>query len=229
MTTLTSGSTAAAAPRRFLALGDSYTIGEGVTAAERWPEQLAALLAARGRAFAPPTIIARTGWTTGELEQAIALAAPHGPFDLVSLMVGVNNQYRGLPVDAYEAELSKLLAQAIVFSGDRPGRVLVLSIPDYSVTPFARRAGRDGPEVAAAIDAFNAAARAATTHAGARWVDVTPASKRAAGAPELVTADGLHPSATLHTEWAELALPAAMAAIGAPEASDLKTSPEDRP
>lgn len=232
MTTIAAAATVAAEPLRFLALGDSYTIGEGVPATERWPEQLVARLAARGHTFAPPTVIARTGWTTAELDQAIARAAPRGPFDLVSLMVGVNNQFRGLPLAQYEPEFATLLGQAVALAGGRPGRVLVLSIPDYSVTPFARRTGRDRPEVPVTIAKFNAAARAAAIAAGARWVDVTPASMRAATAPELVGPDNLHPSATLHAEWAELALPHALAALevtSGPAAPATQAAPENRP
>jgi lysophospholipase L1-like esterase len=204
-----------AQPATFLALGDSYTIGQGVTAPERWPERLVALLAARGVTVAPPRVLARTGWTTADLDRAMAAEQPKGAFDLVSLMIGVNDQFQGQSVDSYERRFTALLAQAVALAGGEPRRVLVLSIPDYGVTPFARRLGLDGREVAAEVDHFNAAARLAVQRAGARWVDVTPASRRAAADVELVARDGLHPSGKLHAEWAALAMPAALEALAA--------------
>jgi lysophospholipase L1-like esterase len=199
------------AAMRFLALGDSYTIGESVAAAERWPAQLAALLRGRGLALEDPLIIAATGWTTDELSQGIDHAAPRGPFDLVSLLIGVNNQYRGRALDEYQAQFTALLQRALDFAGGRAARVLVLSIPDWGVTPFA--AGRDRAAIAATIDAFNAVNRAAAARAGARYVDVTPVSRQAAQNPALIAGDGLHPSGQMYTAWAELALPEALEAL----------------
>lgn len=199
---------------RFLALGDSYTIGESVSENERWPILLAGLLRERGVALAEPEIIARTGWTTGELDAAIDAAGPRGPFALVSLLIGVNNQYRGRPADEYRAQFRALLARALGFAGGEPGRVLVLSIPDWGVTPFAQ--GRESARIAAEIDAFNAINRAEVQQAGARYVDITPASRRAAADPGLIAGDGLHPSGAMYAEWARLALPAALAALGVP-------------
>ncbi|HET9767703.1 MAG TPA: GDSL-type esterase/lipase family protein [Thermoanaerobaculia bacterium] len=201
-------------PRSFLALGDSYTIGQGVAAADRWPERLAALLGARGVVLSPPRVIARTGWTTADLARALAAERPAGPFDLVSLMVGVNDQFRGEELAGYERRFGALLGEAVALAGGDARRVLVLSIPDYGVTPFARGLGLDPRAVVAEVDRFNDAARLAARRAGARWVDVTPASRRAAAAAELLARDGLHPSAKLHAEWAALALPAALAALG---------------
>jgi lysophospholipase L1-like esterase len=196
---------------RFLALGDSYTIGEGVTPAERWPVQLAALLRADGLALAEPVILARTGWTTAELQAGLDAAAPAGPFDLVSLLIGVNNQYRGQTLDDYRVELGALLERAVGLAGGAPQRVLVLSIPDWGVTPFAR--GRGPAAIAAAIDAFNAVNRAAAEARGARYLDITPASRRAAAEPALIAADGLHPAGGLYAEWARLAQVEARAAL----------------
>lgn len=192
---------------RFLALGDSYTIGESVEEAERWPVQLAALLWAEGFDVAAPEIIARTGWTTGELSSAIDQANPQGPYDLVSLLVGVNNQYRGLSTALYRVEFSVLLKRAIAFAGRDPKRVIVLSIPDWGVTPFA--ADRDRAQVAAEIDRFNHINRDETEMAGAHYVDVTLISRRAADEPHLIAADGLHPSRQMYTEWAALVFPIA--------------------
>ena len=209
--------TARSRPGTFLALGDSYTIGQSVTPEERWPERLVTLLGGRGVALAPPRVIARTGWTTADLERALLAERPTGPFDLVSLMIGVNDQFQGQSVESYERRFVTLLAQAVTLAGGEPRRVLVLSIPDYGVTPFARRVGLDPREVAAEVDRFDAAARLATQRAGAHWVDVTPASRRAAADPELLARDGLHPSGKLHAEWAALALPVALEALAADE------------
>lgn len=202
-----------AAEVRFLALGDSYTIGEAVSADERWPVRLAALLRARGIAVAEPEIVARTGWTTDELSDGIDAAHPRGPFDLVTLLIGVNNQYRGRSSTEYRSQFGQLLARAIAFSGGRADHVIVLSIPDWGVTPFA--AGRDRTRIAREIDELNAISREEALRAGARYVDVTAISRRAAHEPGLVAHDGLHPSAPMYDEWARATLPVA-AAIVAP-------------
>jgi lysophospholipase L1-like esterase len=195
----------------FLALGDSYTIGEGVPEAERWPVLLAALLRERGMDVGEPRIIARTGWTTDELSAAIDDADPRGPCALVSLLIGVNNQYRGRPADEYRAEFSGLLRRAVGFAGGEASRVVVLSIPDWGVTPFA--GGRDRASIASDIDTFNAIARDESGRAGARWVDVTPQTRSAGADPAFLVDDGLHPSGRSYAEWARLALPAAEAAL----------------
>jgi lysophospholipase L1-like esterase len=194
-------------PFRHLALGDSYTIGEGVDPEERWPAQLASRLRAEGFAMEDPEIVARTGWTTAELDAAIDAAAPQGPYDLVSLLIGVNDQFRGLDIGEYRAGFVTLLERAIGFAGGDPGRVMVFSIPDWGVTPFA--ADHDAEEIAAEIDAFNAAASGETMRRGARYIDVTPISRRAGGDPTLLAGDGLHPSGAVYAEWAGLALPLA--------------------
>jgi lysophospholipase L1-like esterase len=190
----------------FLALGDSYTIGESVSPADRFPNQLARLLHVQD-----PVIVARTGWTTDELDKAIDRAKPKGPFDLVTLLVGVNNQYRGRTADEYHSQFDALLERAIGFAGGRPGRVVVVSIPDWGVTPFA--AGRDAKTIAEEIDRFNAINRRAAQAAGARYVDVTPISRRAATDRSLVANDGLHPSARMYKEWVEVILPVARDAL----------------
>lgn len=197
---------------RFLALGDSYTIGEGVDPAERWPEQLAATLRARRITIGDPEIIATTGWTTDELAAGIARAAPRGPYELVSLLIGVNNQYRGRPLEEYRQQFEELLGQAISLAGGEPGRVLVLSIPDWGATPFAT--GHDRQRIAREIEAFNAANRDIADRHRARYVDVTGVSRLAAGDVALIADDGLHPSGLMYRAWAELALPAALAALG---------------
>lgn len=198
---------------RFLALGDSYTIGESVQPAERWPVQLAEMLRARGFQVEDPAIVAATGWTTDELRAGIDRAVPElqERYDLVSLLIGVNNQYRGRDSEEYREQFAALLQRAIGFVPGEPLRVLVLSIPDWGVTPFAR--GRDPAAIAAAIDAYNAINQDAALQLGARYVDVTPVSRRAGDDPSLVAADGLHPSRKMYAEWARLALPAACEAL----------------
>lgn len=190
---------------RLLALGDSYTIGEGVAEAERWPAQLAGALG-----LDPPEILARTGWTTDELAAAMARHAFHPPYDLVTLLIGVNNQYRGRDLANYHDEFRALLERAIELGGGRPRRVIVVSIPDWGVTRFARDSGRDPQRVAREIDRYNAAnadiSRSARTH----YVDVTALSRADA---DRVIADGLHPSGTAYRRWSEAIRPVAECAL----------------
>jgi len=199
-----------------LALGDSYTIGESVAIDERWPVRLAALLRRHGIVVAEPTIIARTGWTTDELSGAIDATrpAPAGPYDVVTLLIGVNNQYRGRSADEYRQHFGALLRRAIGYAGSNASRVIVFSIPDWGVTPFAAQNGRDPSAVASEIDAFNAVNRDETETVGARYVDVTPVSRRAKTDPGLIAADGLHPSGSMYDAWARLALPVALEVLG---------------
>ena len=210
---------APAAEVRMLSLGDSYTIGEGVDASARWPVRLAAMLRARGIPVADPVIVARTGWTTDELSAGIDAARPSGTFGLVTLLVGVNNQYRGRSSDEYRTQFRALLDRAIAFADSRASRVVVLSIPDWGVTPFGAKSGRDVRRIASEIDAFNSIGRAETERLGARFVDVTPVSRRAEAERELVAGDGLHPSAAMYDIWAQLALPVVVEAIGRPGGS----------
>lgn len=197
---------------RILALGDSYTVGESVPADRAWPARLAAMLRAQGIATAVPIVVARTGWTTDELSSGIDAAHPSGPYDLVTVLIGVNNQYRGRAIAEYRSQLAALLDRAIGFADFRPDRVVLISIPDWSVTPFA--AGRDRARIAAEIDAYNAVGRDEANRTRSRFVDITPMSRRASADPGLVVTDGLHPSETMHAEWARLLLPVALAAIG---------------
>lgn len=193
---------------RYLALGDSYTIGEGIRAEDRWPVRLASALRNEGTPLGEPRIIATTGWTTDELSSAIDTAEPLGEWDLVSLLIGVNNQYRGRTVVDYKGEFAALLERVVGFAGNRPDRVLVLSIPDWGVTPFGVDAQRKGShhDVSAQIDAFNATARAVCEARGVAFVDITPASRTD---PDQVADDGLHPSAAMHATWTRAALPVA--------------------
>jgi len=198
-------------PLRFLALGDSYTIGESVDPAQRWPIQLAAAIRFAGLNLTDPVIVARTGWTTDELAAAIQADPPAGPYDLVSLLIGVNNQYRGYDLASYRAEFRQLLAQAIEFAGGDTARVIVLSIPDWGVTPFAE--GRDRALIAADIDAFNAVNRRESQAAGVRYLDITSTSRQAANHPDLLAADGLHPSGEMYARWVAELLPLVQAML----------------
>jgi lysophospholipase L1-like esterase len=193
----------------YLALGDSYTIGEGVAEEDRWPARLAALLRGEGIALADPRIIAATGWTTDELASAMDAAEPLGEWDFVSLLIGVNNQYRGRDVDDYVGEFATLLQRAIALAGGRAGRVLVLSIPDWGATAFARDSGRDLAQVAAELDAYNEAAKEICASLGVAFVDITGISRDRGDAPGMLAADGLHPSAAMHARWVEAVLPVA--------------------
>lgn len=196
---------------RFLALGDSYTIGEGVAPAERWPARLVQLLRARGITIDEPHYVAQTAWTTDELSEAIVEADLPDDFRLVSLMIGVNDQYRSRPVEEFAKEFGRLLRRATRFAGRRRDRVLVLSIPDWGVTPFAK--GRDRAAIGREIDVYNTRARAMAEAAHARWVDVTPSSREMLDRPHLLIADGLHPSGAMYDVWARVALPAAEAML----------------
>jgi lysophospholipase L1-like esterase len=200
----------------FLALGDSYTIGESVPDDMSWPAQLLRLLIGHGKAIERLQIIAKTGWTTEELDAAIDVASPRGPFDLVSLLIGVNDQYRGRSTDVYRAQFSSLLGRAILLAGGEPSRVVVLSIPDWGVTPFAREKRLDSTVIGREIDAFNTINRHETTRAGARHVDITPISRLASNDPSQLAPDGLHPSVDAYRLWAKLALDPALAALRDP-------------
>ena len=196
---------------RWLALGDSYTIGEGVDARDRWPSQAAARLRAEGVELASPEIVAVTGWTTDELAAGIDAAEPEGPYDLVTLLIGVNDQYRERPAAASRVPFRQLVERAIAFAGGDGGRVVTVSIPDWGVTPFAASDDRSAAEVARQLDAYNAVARDEAERAGVAFVDITPLS-RTQGA--LVAGDGLHPSGAAYQAWTDLVVPALRAALG---------------
>ena len=186
-------------PLRYLALGDSYTIGESVPEAERWPVQLVAALREQEVNMADAAIIAKTSWTTDELSAAIAAADPVGPYDLVSLLIGVNNQYRGRSEDEYRAQFVDLLDTAVALANNNPNRVFVVSIPDWGVTPFGQR--RDFRGVSEAIDTFNAINRAETENRGITYIDITSISRQVPDNPALIAGDGLHPSGAMYTLW----------------------------
>lgn len=188
----------------YLALGDSYTIGEMVAAKDNFPNQVVALM--RGtHDFASPRIIAKTGWTTDELEEGIVFENSITPlqpsYDFVSLLIGVNNQYRGRSTVNYKQEFEELLKKAIRFAGNRKERVIVLSIPDWGVTPFAE--GRDRDRIASEIDAYNLINKEISLQYQVTYLDITTWTREATHDPNLLTTDGLHPSGREYQRWAE--------------------------
>ncbi|SMD33122.1 Lysophospholipase L1 [Reichenbachiella faecimaris] len=190
---------------KYLALGDSYTIGEAVAPDERWPHILQGRLVGDGIKVEMPKIIATTGWTTDELQAAIDKEKPSKDYDLVSLLIGVNNQYRGYPIDQYKKEFESLLQQAIAFAKGKSKRTFVLSIPDYGVTPFA--ASKEPAKIAREVDEYNRIAEAICDQYEVAFVNITPGSRRAASEPALVAEDGLHPSGKMYKEWVDAAYP----------------------
>jgi lysophospholipase L1-like esterase len=196
---------------RFLALGDSYTIGEGVAEEARWPMRLAARLREQGAAIATPEIIAKTGWTTDDLANALDQRRPRGLYDLVTLLIGVNDQYGGRDVEAYRPKFRALLQQSIALAGGIAAHVIVVSIPDWSVTPFATRFAP--AEIAIEIARYNAVNREETERLGAHYIDITPNSRTAASDATLLADDGLHPSAKMYDAWVQLIAPVARSAL----------------
>lgn len=184
----------------YLALGDSYTIGEGVPVAENFPYQTIQLLRKSGHDFHPAEIVAKTGWTTDELQQGISNSLLRKQYDMVSLLIGVNNQYRGRDLPQYEAEFESLLKQAITFAGNHPEHVFVLSIPDWGVTPFAE--GRDREQIAHEIDNYNAINKAVAQRFQVHYFDITEGTRMATTDRTLLTADHLHYSGKEYGFWA---------------------------
>ncbi len=186
----------------YLALGDSYTIGESVAASERFPVLLASELRAEGIPVEEPTIIAKTGWTTSNLQSGIAKANfKEKEFDLVSLLIGVNNQYQGRSLEEYKREFTELLLQSIDLAGGTKENVFVVSIPDYGYTPF----GRSRQEaISNEIDCFNAANKRITDSLGVAYINITPISRNGLSDPSLVADDGLHPSGKMYSQWVAL-------------------------
>ena len=192
----------------YLALGDSYTIGQSVDSTERFPVQLVDSLRRRGYFTDNLRIIAKTGWTTTSLQNAILAAELEKdlPFDLLTLLIGVNNQFVGAPLSAYKGEFLSLLQQCIAFSGNRPDRILVLSIPDYSITPFGQ-ALSGSKQDSIELEAFNAANDSICNTLGITRLDITDISREAVVDPSLLASDGLHPSGKMYTDWVEEMIP----------------------
>ena len=189
---------------KYLALGDSYTIGESVSENERWPVQLADLLRKQSTDLSSPDIIAKTGWTTSELMAGISKANPTNGYDLVSVLIGVNNQYRGQSTAIYRTELREILTKAIGLAQNKPERVVMLSTPDWGVTPFA--VGSDRSKIANEIDNFNAVAQEECKKLNIKYIDITPISRTAFGNATLVASDKLHFSGKMYQLWADKAL-----------------------
>ena len=185
----------------YLALGDSYTIGEQVEAKENFPNQVTAILKENGIVFSSPAIIAQTGWTTDELQLAIQKANLRQRYDFVTLLIGVNNQYRGRKVEDYIPEFEALLKQAIQFAGNDASHVIVLSIPDWGVTPFA--SNRDAKQIAKEIDEYNEAGERIARAHKAHYINITESTREAIKDASLLTLDGLHPSGKEYKLWAE--------------------------
>lgn len=169
------------------------------------------MLREQGADIEGPEYIARTAWTTDELLDAIDEAKPKSPYELVTLLVGVNDQYRARPAQAFIATFNAVFRRAISLGGKKASRVVVLSIPDWGATPYA--SGRDAAAIGHDIDVYNNLARADVIARGSAWVDVTTVSRRMAREPQLAVEDGLHPSGALYAEWARLAAPAARKAL----------------
>ncbi|MEW5307757.1 MAG: hypothetical protein WDW36_010133 [Sanguina aurantia] len=197
-------------PLAYLALGDSYTIGEAVPASERWPVQLANRLRRRGIAMGEPSIVATTGWTTDELSAGMDEAPLAPAYDLVTLLIGVNDEYRGRAAGGYRIAFAALLKRAIALAGTTAQRVVVVSIPDWGATPFGQTDARGSTRIAYELDVYNAIARDETRRARARWVDITTVSRQRA---ELVAEDGLHPSGAQYQLWTNAILPVVQQAL----------------
>ncbi|MEP1095199.1 MAG: SGNH/GDSL hydrolase family protein, partial [Cyclobacteriaceae bacterium] len=187
----------------FLALGDSYTIGESVKEYERWPVQLVSRLRKNGISIEEPKIVATTGWTTDELIAAIEQRDIRRTYDLVTLLIGVNNQYRDYPISQYEKEFEDLVARAVKYAAGIPENVFVISIPDYGVTPFTAEKGLDESKIASDLEAYNELARKIATSKNIIFTDITEDSKEAKNDPSLTAKDGLHPSSKMYARWVE--------------------------
>lgn len=187
-------------PLKYLALGDSYTIGESVNENERWPVQLAQALTKSGTPVDKPKIIAVTGWRTDNLKNGINIAQLKDEYDMVSLLIGVNNQYQGKSIDEYVIAFEDLLKTAIQLAGEKRHRVFVVSIPDYGFTPF----GKPKQEkITKELDEYNAINKRITESYGVMYFNITDISRKGLDDPQLVAADGLHPSGKQYTLWVE--------------------------
>lgn len=187
-------------PLTYLALGDSYTIGESVPIYQGFPYQVVQLLREKGLVLTAPEIVAKTGWTTDELQAGINNTRLLKSYDFVTLLIGVNNQYRGRTAENYATEFESLLNQAISFAGGHKDRVVVLSIPDWGQTPYAE--GRDRAKIAKEIDAYNAVNQKISRQYGVHYIDITPGTREASTDKGLVANDGLHPSGKDYARWA---------------------------
>lgn len=191
--------------KSYLALGDSYTVGQSVQKEGSFPAQLIKMLRDKNINVTDPEIIAVTGWTTQNLLSSLTANPPRQTYSLVTLLIGVNNQYQGRSLEEYKTQFTQLLNMAISYADNKKTHVFVLSIPDYSVSPFAN--GSDTQEIAMQIDEFNEANKIISSNAGVHYFDITPISRNAKNDPSLITGDGLHPSAKQYFQWDELLAP----------------------
>ncbi len=208
-TSITQDQAPAAVPvagaKKYLALGDSYTIGQNVQPTERFPYLLASALRQQNISISDPQYIATTGWTTANLQNAIASTDPPSNFDLVTLLIGVNDQYQHRDTADYRSRFTQLLNKSVTLAGNHKEKVFVLSIPDYSATPFVE-AG-DKARVSREIGWFNAINKQVTLQMNIAYIDITPLTREAANDPSLLTNDHLHYSAKEHQQWTNLILP----------------------
>ncbi len=188
--------------KTYLALGDSYTIGQSVDSSQRYPAQTALWLSNNGITLKPIQYIATTGWTTIDLQNAITSVNPQGPFDIVSLLIGVNDQYRGYDTGGYTIRFTQLLQKSIQLAGNKPNHVFVLSIPDYSVTPFAN--GSNKMQISKQIDNFNSINKRITANFNCNYLYITDSTRLAATDASLIAYDGLHPSGKEYKVWSDL-------------------------
>jgi lysophospholipase L1-like esterase len=186
---------------RYLALGDSYTIGESVAESERWPVYLAARLASEGYSIETPKIIAKTGWRTDQLQEAIEADGAIGEWDLVSLLIGVNNQYQGKTVESYEIEFNRLVQMALKLAGGNADKVFIVSIPDYGKTPFG---AAKATQIAKELKAYNKVNKAIAKEYDIQYFNITPISEKAKNDLELVADDTLHPSGKMYKAWVDM-------------------------
>lgn len=181
-----------------MALGDSYTIGESVAENERWPEQLAEVMRSKGKKVEKPRIIAVTGWRTDQLKKAMEDAHLQNEYGLVSLLIGVNNQYQKRTAESYAPEFEELLSMAVTLAGGKKENVFVVSIPDYGYTPFGKPRQ---PEITEAIDRFNRVNQTITEKQGIKYISITDLTRQGLEKPEYVAPDNLHPSGKMYTLW----------------------------
>ena len=195
----------------FLALGDSYTVGENVALFENYPYQTVQLMRKAGYNFNAPEIIAQTGWTSNELKQGIRNTYLQPSYHFASLLIGVNDQYRGEDPEAYRTLFEQLLQQAISLTGNRRERVFVLSIPDWGVTPFAE--GKDRSRIAEQINRYNRINEEAAQRYGVRYLAITDSTREAGINSKLLASDGLHYSKKEYANWAQLLAEGMMQAL----------------
>ncbi len=204
-TTTTTDTTANAGNFTWLALGDSYTIGQSVNEVERYPAQTVSLLKNNNLSVKTLQYIATTGWTTLNLLDAIASQNPTGPFDIVTLLIGVNDQYQHFDTGGYRLHFTQCLQNAIALAGNKKDHVFVLSIPDYSVTPFSQNS--DTAQIRKGIDEFNAINKEITLSFNISYTDITPFTREAKNDASLIANDGLHPSGKEYAKWAAVLAP----------------------